>query len=84
MYNLELTKIGNVPVIIDNDTNTKTSFKGGYQDVVNHVNRFKLADCIKGLHNMPVYFYNQLNPRPHPDFNFISDHAVQLTDNGLS
>jgi hypothetical protein len=83
MYNLELTKIGNVPVIIDTETNTKTSFKGGYQDVVKYVNRFKLADCVKGLHEMPVYFFNQLEPRPQPDFNFIEAHAVQLTNGAL-
>lgn len=84
MYNLELTKIGNVPVLIDTETNTKTSFKGGYQDLVAYVNRFKLADCIKNIHNMPVYFFNQLEPRPKVDFNFLSDHAVQLTDGALS
>jgi hypothetical protein len=87
MNKLTLTKIGSVPVIIDEKTNTKTSFKGGYQDVVTYINRFKVADLVENIHHMPVFFFKQLDPPPINAPVMHEAHQVQFlppNEGGLS
>ena len=87
MNRLKLDKIGNTPVLIEENTNTKTSFKGGYQDVVIYINRFKLVNMVDGLNELPVFFYQQLEPQPMKAPILNEAHIVQFTppsEGGLS
>lgn len=82
MHTLELTIIGRVPTLTDLQTGKRTPFKNGFQDVVVYINRFKIADTVKGLHLLPSFFYGQLNPAPISPV-ITEAHAAQFlnTDN---
>ena len=60
MKNLKIDKIGHTPILLDTTTNTKTSFKGGMQDLVNYINRFKLAEMAVNINDLPVFFLQQI------------------------
>lgn len=88
MENLEIQKIGTKVVLFEKATQKKQVF-ADYHELVNHVNRFKLADMITNINHLPFFWFKRLDPLPvaYQNHEPHIDHVVQLTkpiEGGLS